>query len=386
MKRFVFLTFLVLVFGMPLLSDAVNLHFFHPDDSDNRIQLPIDGPYAFLKSDNRIQLLWVDDSGKITLSEEPSNKASETCIAVKTADEKYRFKVWLQAKSEPATRYPQPRRIYVVSDLEGDFGRFIVNLKAANIIDDSLHWNWRNNHLVILGDVFGKGADIVPIFWFIYRLEQEAEEMGGYVHFILGDQEFYALRGHLKRLHPKYHCLAETLEISYEDLWTRESILGAWLRTKNCMEVIGSDLYVHAGLSKAVGLSGLSFERINLEMKQLLGIQPEERVAQSNYAQLLFGSLGPLLYRGLALSEKCHMPMNSADLYFLLRDLGLFRIVMGHSECDAVTCRYNGQAIIVNTNRGRWKSSEQNIGLLITRDKSEIILIDGSRRPVVFNQ
>lgn len=385
MKRFIYLTFLVLVFGIPQSSYTANLRQFKQFEADPWINFEFDGPYVFFKPDNKIHLLRVNRKGEISVAER-SYYINKTKVEVVTHDGIYRFKVILSNKMEPATRYPQPRRIFAVSDLEGDFEKFILTLKAVKVIDDSLHWNWKNNHLIILGDVFGRGKDVVPLLWLIYRLEQEAEEMGGMVHLLLGDRESLALRGDLSMLNSKYGDLAKRLEFNYAELWGNESVLGSWLRTKNCMEVIGNDLYVHGGLSKAVVLSGLSFEQVNFEIKQLLGLTPDLRLVESNHAELLFGTLGPLLYRGLALSEKCHIPIKSNELYFLLRDLDLLRIVMGHSECDDVTCRHNGQVVIVNTNKRELTSPAQSIGLLISGDKSEIISVDGKKKPLIFNQ
>ena len=58
------------------------------------------------------------------------------------------------------------------------------------------------------------------------------------------------LAGDLRYTKEKYKALAEKLGISYRKLFGTDTELGRWLCTRNTMQVIGKDLYVHAGLGR----------------------------------------------------------------------------------------------------------------------------------------
>ncbi|MGL5682027.1 MAG: hypothetical protein ACRDDZ_03100 [Marinifilaceae bacterium] len=344
-----------------------------------------DGPYVLLRTEGRMHIIRVDNTGSLHLVEQ-AFQAGKSAIRISTQDGKYNFKVTLGNIIEPAVRYPQPRKLFVVSDLEGDFHDFVTNLKQAGIVNDSLRWSWRGNHLVILGDVLGKGKDIVPLCWYIYRLEQEAMEAGGKVHFILGDNESMVLRGVTSIIDDKYSRLSERLEMNYEELWGENSVLGKWIRSKNSIEIIGRDLYVHAGLSKTVVRSGMSIEQINVEIKGMLGLKPNHREWESNKAQLLFGAMGPLRYRGMAFSNKQHVPVTAADMRVMLRELDVFRVIVGNAGYEEITCRHNGQIVIVNGKCNVETKKNRDMGILISKGYSEVMTAKGQRKPLEFNQ
>ena len=58
------------------------------------------------------------------------------------------------------------------------------------------------------------------------------------------------LANDLRYCTPKYNLLANKLGIPYSQLFGANTELGRWLATRNTMQKIGKDLYVHAGLSK----------------------------------------------------------------------------------------------------------------------------------------
>lgn len=56
----------------------------------------------------------------------------------------------------------------------------------------------RENHLMIIGDIFDRGKDVPQIFWLFYKLEEEAAKAGGHVSFILGNHEPMVLANDLR--------------------------------------------------------------------------------------------------------------------------------------------------------------------------------------------
>ena len=61
------------------------------------------------------------------------------------------------------------------------------------MIDADYNWIFGTNQLVIIGDVFDRGVDVLPIYWLIYKLEKEAEDAGGKVTFLIGNHETMVL-------------------------------------------------------------------------------------------------------------------------------------------------------------------------------------------------
>ena len=55
---------------------------------------------------------------------------------------------------------------------------------------------------------------MLPIFWLMYKLEQEAWEAGGVMTFMLGNHEEMVLRGNLKYTRSKYKDWQHLLEWS----------------------------------------------------------------------------------------------------------------------------------------------------------------------------
>ena len=70
-------------------------------------------------------------------------------------------------------------KTFAVSDLHGRFDLFAAILKTGEVINDKYEWIYGSNHLVIDGDIFDRGADVLPILWLIYKLEFEAKAVGG---------------------------------------------------------------------------------------------------------------------------------------------------------------------------------------------------------------
>ncbi len=77
----------------------------------------------------------------------------------------------------------------VLSDPHGDLDCFVSVLKNNGVIGDRYEWTFGEGQLVVIGDVFDRGDDVVPIFWLLYKLEAEAVRQGGAVIFTLGNHE-----------------------------------------------------------------------------------------------------------------------------------------------------------------------------------------------------
>ncbi|MDR6132571.1 metallophosphoesterase [Chryseobacterium sp. SORGH_AS_1175] len=185
-------------------------------------------------------------------------------VQVHFADPKLNFSVSLKKslQNEPSV-FEQPAKMFVVSDIEGEFNGFRNLLIANKVIDEQYNWMYGKGHLVICGDLFDRGPAVTETMWLIYRLEGLAKKAGGYVHTILGNHDIMNLSGDLRYVHSKYPESAKLMGVDYMALFDQNSELGRWLRTKNTIEKIGDNLCMHAGVSPVINELGYSVEQIN---------------------------------------------------------------------------------------------------------------------------
>lgn len=166
-----------------------------------------DGPYLFYEN-GRLKILEVAKDNTLGIREE-SGLPAGLKLDVYSDDSQLLFQVpvnKIDNFERPAwndrTSY---EKTFAVSDLHGRFDLFAAILKAGEVINDNYEWIYGNNHLVINGDIFDRGADVLPILWLIYKLEFEAKAVGGMVTTILGDHEELVMRDNLKYTYAKYN-------------------------------------------------------------------------------------------------------------------------------------------------------------------------------------
>ncbi len=241
-------------------------------------------------------------------------------------------------------------QIFAVSDIHGDYEYFVDILQKGGVIDRNLDWTWGDNHLVILGDVFDRSDRVTESLWLIYRLEQQAPLNGGRVHFVLGNHELMVLRGDNRYIHEKYlDGIVKKTRIRHEDLYGPETELGRWLRTRPVAVRINEVLFVHAGISPSVIDQNMSLHDLNEAVRGYLDIS-SARYAFADTARLLFGSMGPLWYRGYfeGDSRGRYLQATSDDVNNVLKFYAANVIVVGHTENDHVFGLYDDKIIAID--------------------------------------
>lgn len=188
-------------------------------------------------------------------------------------------------------------RIVAIGDLHGNHAGLRRILKETGLIDGKGRWTARDTHLVLMGDVLGRGGEPGKIFALIRRLEAEAPARGSRVHLLLGNHEALALLGILR-----YNTLEEFRDVAAEgwapeggpdsepcEAFVAESVpeldakfgkrldmlgarafrmalspygaMGAWLLAHASAVALNGHLFVHGGLNRAHGL--LPLEDLN---------------------------------------------------------------------------------------------------------------------------
>lgn len=339
-----------------------------------------DGPYLLYGTEG-LRLIRVDTGG--ILKDSLIRDVSGFSFPVESRKGDIRFRVKLHALERPAWKMSQAEKLLVISDPHGDLESFVSVLQGNNVIGKAYEWTFGPNQLVIIGDVFDRGEDVLPIFWLIYKLEQEAAAAGGSVVFMLGNHEEMVLRGDCRYTKEKYKKLAEEAGISYPDLWGEHSELGRWLRTRNLLQIIGDNLLVHAGLSPDFLKRKESLPQMNQTASEGLSLSKQQRKEASPLSEFIFGSSGPFWYRGMVRSADHYHPLPVKDLLRLLKKYRVKRIVVGHTIFDDITTFYNKRVIAVNVENRKNREKGRGRGILIEKDKGYIVYDTRPPKPFI---
>ena len=315
--------------------------------ASSKAQTLTDGPYIFEEEDGLMQYTIKD--GTLEKQPLPDNRMLVT-FQVATDEADKTFEVSLKpGLSYELSSYEMPEKLLAISDIEGNFGQFLKLLQQGGVIDEDLNWRFGAGHLVLTGDFFDRGDMVTEVLWLIYKLEWEAMEAGGHVHFVLGNHEIMNLQGDFRYVHPKYKKSAELMGKELSDLYARNTELGQWLMSKNMVEKVGDHLFVHAGISQAVNELGLTVERINSLTRPYLDLDAYN--AEEDVKTLLSGA-GPLWYRGYYQGGDIPMVVNQT-----LQQFNVHKIITGHTVvADTISTHYDGKVINIDTPHARGKS------------------------------
>ena len=185
-------------------------------------QAPVDGPYVLYDKVGNVRVICVDERGVVRDS--VYGKLPEGFkLDVVSQKGNHRFQVKLHPVERPLWKSGQREKTLIISDPHGDLESFISVLRNNGVIGKHYEWTYEKNQVIVIGDVFDRGKDVLPIFWLMYKLEQEAWEAGGVMTFMLGNHEEMVLRGNLKYTRSKYKDLATSLGMEYADLWHETS-------------------------------------------------------------------------------------------------------------------------------------------------------------------
>lgn len=304
----------------------------------------VDGPYVLYKEDKVVVNYILDNHGAKQVQAENLSLAQKHTITLQVATDEAgkTFPVKLKAQLEnEKPDYSGVTKMYILSDIEGNFGAFKKLLLAGGVIDSSLNWTFGNGHLVLTGDFVDRGSMVTEVLWLIYSLEEKAKAAGGYVHYILGNHEIMNMNGDLRYVHPKYMESAALLNKGFTSLYGDSSELGRWLRTKNVMEKINDVLFVHGGISSLVNMLELSTTKLN----KLVRPYYADSIMNFNNEQLdiLYSDFGPFWYRGYYTSD-INSHINTIDS--TMRQYRVKKIATGHTiVADTISVLLNGKVI-----------------------------------------
>jgi len=317
-----------------------------------------DGPYTFVNKDQQLESYWLCQGEVVskTISVSVFPKAMNACnmSAVVHGRSSYENKVL-----EFSGDYP----VAALSDFHGKYDLMIELLTNNNIIDENKHWAFGKGHFVITGDIFDRGDKVTEILWFLYDLEQQAKKAGGDIHLTLGNHEVMVLNGDLRYLHPKYVATAKKLNKPFEKLFSKDSIIGNWLRSKPVLVKVNNMLFAHGGFHPSLAVEQRSIIEINTAFKDSL-VQSELDKPREGWAKFLHKTNGPIWYRGYfaadrgKASRKKDKGATSTEIDLLLKHFDVKHLIVGHTSQKQIETRYQGRVIAIDSSIKRGSYGE----------------------------
>lgn len=304
----------------------------------------VDGPHVFYRGGKIVVKSVVLEDTLPVARKAVYRKKSEvllTCVVPETGDA-FSFGLQDSLSMAPAVFPSAPDRMLVLSDIEGNFKALKTMLQGSGVMNEGFNWVYGKGHLVLIGDFFDRGTNVTECLWLVYKLESEAREAGGMVHFILGNHEVMNMAGDTRYVRNKYFENAELLNEPYEDWFSVETELGIWLRSKNTMEQIGDILFCHAGISPAVTNSRLDLETINRLARRWFG-KPAKNISDPDATLIFDDKVGVYWYREMARNKASKEEVTAA-----LQKFNASKLVIGHTLVNDVTAYYRGRVICID--------------------------------------
>lgn len=343
-----------------------------------------DGPYITRSAQGGWTARWVEDSTARDRAVKVGDVVTVAAVGALPA-----FDVELRGAARPApdeirvgTRTP----LFVMADTHGEFEIAAQLLQRHGVIDERLRWSYGKGHLAVLGDVFDRGPHHTELLWLIYKLEAEAARAGGGVHLAIGNHEAMVLTGDERYLHPKYPRVASLLGVERHGmLWSEQSLLGQWLRSKAAVFRLGDYLCLHGGVSRELIDRGLTLTQVNRTLRAALTEQPA-RLGES--ARFVLGESGPLWYRGYfeqLARQAGFAPASEADIDLIRERFGVAAILVGHTRVPTVTSLYGGRVIAVQVYPHHDARTNAPVmeALMIRKGQMFRVSVDGSSEMLV---
>ena len=301
-----------------------------------------DGPYIFFQGDLAVAK-WIS-GGKLSvdtlrpgeylrLEKDISASFDPTCVDLTQTFE-----------PETQTSFKGVKKVVAISDIHGQYDLMLRLLKSHRVVDNSDNWSFGDGHLVVLGDVFDRGEEVVDILWLIHKLEQQAAEVYGKVHYLLGNHEVMNLQNDLRYVNKKYRTTTALTRIPYPSLFGPDTYLGRWLRSKPVSISINDMVFVHGGFSEVCLNLELNLEQINTAFREQILDKSEEVINNNPALRILYGETGPIWYRGYF--EEGFTHKRARDL---VKRLGKKHIVIGHTPAPEVRAMYHMRIFAIDS-------------------------------------
>lgn len=342
----------------------------------------VDGPYIL---GNTVR--YVSEEGEIIDSH--LDRQEKITVFVPNQD-RDQFDLMLKPEigiSEAA--YDRPDRLLAISDIEGNFDGLASFMIINGVIDESFNWIYGQGHFLINGDLVDRGAYPMAILWLMYKLEDQAMSAGGKVHINLGNHDIMNIQGWCDYAHPDFQqtvrAVTERLERdqAFRYLFSRNTEIGKWLRSKNTVIKTGDLLWVHGGLSHELLPYQLSPREINQIVRQNIDHDFYYRSSDDELINQVMGRGGPIWYRALAREENGRPLDKQEHLEAVLQYYEADKMIIGHTVVPDICTAYQGRLIKIDILHGKHKYSGDTKGILVEGDHIYTINDRGEKKILI---
>jgi hypothetical protein len=340
-----------------------------------------DGPYVAWKNSDRLKAFYlVHDSVRNHTDKIKAQFMTDGIpfIMPAFAYDTNHYAVKRTHTSNPS-RYTSVPKLLIIGDIHGGYDSLVLFLRNNGIVDDQLRWIYGTGHIVFLGDIFDRGDKVTEALWLIYQLEQQAMESGGMVHYILGNHEVMVLLEDHRFITDKYYYLCKKLQLTYGHLFSKKTVLGDWLRTKNSIIIIDDKLFVHAGISSEIMSLDLSLDELNERIRYFLKYPERNRKYGLENRELILGMKGPFWYRGFIETDDYYPRFTENQLEAVFNHYDVSSVYIGHSNVDSVSALYDNRVFMLDV---PFYSYGFNMQALLIENKIKYLLTtNGYRKP-----
>lgn len=335
-----------------------------------------DGPHLFHQKDGSVVARWVSKNkvhekkfakGKpIVLPEFASYMGKE----LKLREHKPEKAVW-----------KLPKKIFVISDIEGEYTTMRQFMLGNGVIDKAGKWAYGKGHMVCIGDMVDRGQQVTEAMLFLYRLADEAKAAGGHLHYVIGNHEVMMMGGDVRYTAQKYHDTARLFGLKTEQIVGVDTEIGRWWRSLNTMTRLGPYLFVHAGVSPPLAPAKIDLDKFNDAMRSVFGTPPA-KIRDRNLQIITWGRPGPLWYRGYFEFYALDFgPVPSvAQLDTILKNLGAKTIIVGHTKVKKIAPMFGKRRVLPIDIP--WTDPKKARGIVIEGKDIHVVDIKGTRKPL----
>lgn len=354
---------------------------FHYNDNPLALKWENEGPYIFYQNDITIKVSYIkgNHTSGFYASEKIYPADSLSSVTCHYPLDSTQFQIPIKTSFEtPKSMYTDTGRILAISDIESNYKAFRDFLIHNNVINQKLEWIFGNGHLVLVGDFVDRGYFTTQVLWFIYTLEQAAEKEGGFVHYIIGNHELKMMHGDYLATSPKYYHVASILEKKQVELYDQQSLLGRWMASKNAIEIINGNLFVHGGIHPELANSTLNLEEINQLIRNSYHHSFSPRSAKTPEQFIISAITGPCWYRGYFKEDLTQQQVQAG-----LDKFNAKTVVVGHTLQSRVIKKFEGKVFGIDVKHPSDDRTDfpfgKSEGLLIEEDMYYRVLNTGMK-------
>src|SRR5690606_25837862 len=213
-------------------------------------------------------------------------------------------------------------RIIAIGDIHGNPEALASICLRLGLINVEGEWTEGETHLVLMGDLVGRGDASRQVANFVLNLESQAPK--DRIHALLGNHELYLMQGDMRFISgpDKESFGGETMmRMAFV-----EGDYAAWMARRPTMLRLGNSLFVHAGFG--AWLAEMSPELVNAKVTSVIKHYQGAPAPDPSALELVKIS-GPLLNRELVFEE-----LDRATLEAVVKTLNVERVVVGHKPTD----------------------------------------------------